>query len=222
MVDILGIPREKIDIIPSAASADMKEIVDKTILEDVRQKYGLPANYILFVGNFNPRKNLERLIRAFDLLKEQTSTKHELVIAGGAGWKFNAESALRSIRHKGDIHFLDYIADLDMPALYSAADLFVFPTLYEGFGLPIIEAQLCGTPVLTSNISAMPEVGGEGALYVSPYDVAAIADYMEKVLADNTLRSKIVCKGFENAKRFSWEESARKLDCIVERIMEEQ
>lgn len=222
MVDILGIPREKIDIIPSAASADMKEVIDSARLKEVRQKYSLPANYILFVGNFNPRKNLERLISAFDLWKEQTSMKHELVIAGGTGWKFSAESALRSIKHKGEIHFLDYVADLDMAALYSAADLFAFPTLYEGFGLPIIEAQLCGTPVLTSNISAMPEVGGEGALYVNPYDVATIADHMEKVLVDNALRNKIVCKGFENAKRFSWEASARKLDCIVERIIEEQ
>lgn len=117
---------------------------------------------------------------------------------------------------KEAVHFLGYVPDGDMPALYSAADMFAFPTLYEGFGIPVIEAQRCGAPVLTSNVSALPEVGGDAAIYVDPYDVPDIARGMAELLMDRARREELVHKRYENAKRFSWEASAKKLNDIIE------
>lgn len=224
MTDILGIPPEKIDIIPCAATSNFRRVTDAKTLESLRQRYNLPEKYILFVGNFNPRKNLERLIRAFDILKgncdagQANPISHHLVIAGGQGWKFNADEALKNITHKEDIHFIGYVPDEDMPALYSAADLFAFPTLYEGFGIPVIEAQQCGTPVLTSNISALPDTGGEGAVYADPYDAEDIARGMGKLLTDEDLREEIIRKGHENKTRFDWVNSAGKLSRVIDNI----
>ena len=121
---------------------------------------------------------------------------------------------------KEAVHFLGYVPDEDMPALYSAADMFAFPTLYEGFGIPVIEAQRCGTPVLTSNVSALPEVGGDGAAYVDPYDVKDITQGMKELLQNKERRHNLIELGSINAERFSWEASARKLNEIVEGLIE--
>ena len=172
---------------------------------------------MLFVGNFNPRKNLERLIRAFDRAKEN-GIPHQLVIAGEQGWKFNRDKVVQGINHSKDIRFTGYVPDEDMPALYSAADLFVFPSLYEGFGIPVLEAQACGTPVLTSNGSALPEVGGEGAVFVDSYDIDDISGGMLRVLQSPRLAASLREKGLQNVQRFSWEASARRLDEIVESL----
>ena len=128
---------------------------------------------------------------------------------------------MRGITHRKSIRFIGYVPDADMPALYSAADLFAFPTLYEGFGIPVIEAQSCGTPILTSNCSSLPEVGGDAAVYVDPYDVSGIAEEMLYILNNPQFAEKLTKKGLENAKRFSWEASARQLDSIIERVVNE-
>lgn len=214
MVEILRIPPEKIKVVLCACSPTMRPVTDESLLEQIKEKYQLPKRFVLFVGNFNPRKNLERLLWAFDLVKEQMP--HHLVIAGEQGWKFDKQEALKNICHADAIHFIDYAPDEDMPALYSAADLFVFPTLYEGFGIPVIEAQACGTPVLTSNCSALPEVCGDAAIFVNPYDVEDIGRGMLRVLQDPALAENLARKGLENAKRFSWEDSARKLNELIE------
>ncbi len=220
ITDILGVPASRIDVIPCAASDEIRQVTDVQTLCRVREKHNLPERYVLFVGNYNPRKNLERLIRAFDRVRRNTALPHELVIAGGQGWKFDAGQALKKVTAKDAIHFIGYVADEEMPALYSGADLFVFPTLYEGFGIPVLEAQQCGVPVLTSDISALPETGGDGALYVDPYDEEAIADGIVKLLTDESLRKELTQKGFRNAERYSWEASAEKLDKILERYAE--
>lgn len=214
MIEILRIPPEKIKVVPCACSTAMRPVTDERLLKKIRKKYQLPEHFMLFVGNFNPRKNLERLLRAFDLAKEQIP--HHLVIAGEQGWKFDKQEALNSIRHADAIHFIDYVPDEDMPTLYSAADLFLFPTLYEGFGIPVVEAQACGTPVLTSNCSALLEVGGDAAVFVNPYDVEDISRGILRVLQDPALAESLVEKGLQNAKRFSWEDSARKLNELIE------
>lgn len=183
----------------------------------LRKKYHLPEHFLLFVGNFNPRKNLERLIRAFDRAKEE-GISHQLVIAGEQGWKFNRDSVLQGIEHHSDIRFIGYVPDEDMPALYSAAELFLFPTLYEGFGIPVLEAQACGTPVLTSNGSAMPEVCGESAVFVDPYDADSIAEGILSILNDPKLAASLTEKGLRNVQRFSWAASARRLDEIMESL----
>ena len=217
MTDILGVPADRTYVIPCACSEDMRRVEDPTVLAAVREKYALPERYVLFVGNNNPRKNLGRMIRAFDVMKERTGLDHQLIIAGEQGWRFDREKALSGIKHRDDVRFIGFAADEDMPALYSAAELFLFATLYEGFGVPVIEAQRCGVPVVTSNVSALPEVAGDGAVLADPYDVKSISEAMQMVLEDRSLAAKLVEKGYENATRFSWQASAEKLNEIIER-----
>lgn len=215
LTEILGIPSERIDVVPCACGEHFHRITDTETLQVLREKYALPERFALFVGNTNPRKNLKRLIQAFDKAKSQ-GLRHHLVIAGGQGWKFDREKALAGIRHKESVHFIGFVPDENMPALYSAADAFLFPTLYEGFGIPVLEAQRCGTPVLTSNSSSLPEVGGNGALYVDPYDVDGMAEGICRLLTDRTLTAELTERGYQNAERFSWQASAEILDKIVE------
>lgn len=216
MVRLLSIPPEKIYVVPCACSPEFAPIRDMRRLKQLKQRYGIDRQFILFVGNLNPRKNLKRLINAFDLAKTEGNLPHLLVIAGDMGWKFNKEEALRDIRNKEDVRFIGFVPEEDMPALYSAAALFAFPTLYEGFGIPVLEAQACGVPVLTSGCSALPEVCGEGALYVDPCNERDIAHGIMKILNDEDLSNSLVRQGLENVRRFSWESSARRLNEIIE------
>lgn len=217
MTKILNIPPEKIFVVSCACSERMVRVKDPGQLALLREKYGLPEQFILFVGNTNPRKNLERTIQAFDLFKEQTHLPHQLVIAGEQGWKFDREKALKNIRYRDAVRFIGFVPDEDMPALYSAASLFLFPTLYEGFGIPVLEAQACGVSVVTSNGSSLPEVAGDGAVLADPYDAGSICEGMRQVLESPALVGELVEKGYFNVKRFSWEASARRLNEIIER-----
>lgn len=216
MTAILHIPPERIRVVPCAASDQFFPITDLHVLARLRARYRLPEQFLLFVGNNNPRKNLGRMIRAFDEAKEKGGIPHHLVIAGEQGWKFDPEEVLRGVRHRACIHFIGFVPDADMPALYSASSLFLFPTLYEGFGIPVLEAQLCGTPVLTSNSSSLPEVAGSGAICVDPCDEEAICTGLLQVLQDPVKAQDLVQKGFENARRFSWARSAQILNQIIE------
>lgn len=217
MVRIWGIPAEKIHIVPCACSGEMRRVEEVEKLDALRKKYALPEHFLLFVGNFNPRKNLERLMLAYDRARDSGKVAHQLVIAGEQGWKFDKQTALKGITHQDDIRFIGFVPDEDMAALYSAADAFLFPTLYEGFGIPVIEAQSCGIPVLTSNVSSLPEVGGDAAVYVDPYDVEDICNGIVKITGDASLAQAMRQKGYENAKRFSWERSAEILREVIER-----
>ena len=217
MMELWHIPPEKIHVVPCACSEQMTRVEDLERLTRLREKYDLSERFILFVGNTNPRKNLEQTIQAFDRFKEQTDLPHQLVIAGEQGWKFDRDKALVNIRHRDAVRFIGFVPDEDMPALYSAADLFVFPTLYEGFGIPVLEAQSCGVPVVTSDRSSLPEVAGDSAMLVDPYDVESICEGMLKVLQDPALAEALVQRGSQNAKRFSWEASARRLNEIIEK-----
>lgn len=217
LVKLWHIPPEKIHIVPCACSPTLARETSQARLNQLRKKYGLPEQFVLFVGNSNPRKNLTRLLRAFDGLKERSNVPHQLVIAGEQGWKFDKEEVLQDLEHREAVRFIGFVPDEDMAALYSAATLFAFPTLYEGFGIPVLEAQNCGVPVLVSNCSSLPEVGGEGALYVDPYDEGSIAEGLWKLLTDRELAERLVRAGYENVKRFSWEQSAECLKHIIEK-----
>ena len=148
------------------------------------------------------------MIKAFDAVKTEKGVSHQLIIAGEQGWKFDRQQAVQGCNHPQTIR---------MAALYSAASLFVFPTLYEGFGIPVLEAQVCGVPVLTSNCTSLPEVGGEGAYYVDPYSEKEIAEGIWKLLTEPELAEKLVQLGKQNVKRFSWERSAKCLEEIIEK-----
>lgn len=211
VINILGIPANRITVIPCACAENYCRVEDEAELDALRKKYALPERYVLFVGNSNPRKNLERMMKSFDRASELLSEPYELIIAGEQGWKFDREAALRDIAHPERIRFLGFLPDEDMPALYSAASLFAFPTLYEGFGIPVLEAQQCGTPVLTSNVTSLPEVGGSSVVYADPYDIESIKNGICAVLGDPEKAAELVRLGYENAARFSWQNSAEKL-----------
>lgn len=217
MVELWHIPPEKVHIVPCAYSPTLTRETSQDRLSQLRKKYGLPEQFILFVGNSNPRKNLLRLIQAFDRAKTEKNLPHQLIIAGEQGWKFDRAQTMQAIQHREDVRFIGFVPDEDMPALYSAASLFAFPTLYEGFGIPVLEAQACGVPVLTSKCSSLPEVGGDGAFYVDPYDVSGISNGIRAILTDTVLTEKLVRQGLQNVKRFSWESSAQRLDEIIEK-----
>ncbi|MDE2058517.1 MAG: glycosyltransferase family 4 protein [candidate division NC10 bacterium] len=211
-VRYLGVERGRIAVIPEGVERRFQPFGDSGRLEAVRQKYGISPEYILFVGALQPRKNIPTLLQAFALLlAEKPNRDLKLVIAGGGGWKqqeiFNT---VRSLGLEGHTCFPGYIDDEDLPDLYRGARLFVYPSLYEGFGLPILEAMGCGVPVITSHTSAMPEVAGEAALLVDPTDANALAEAMASVLDDGALRDDLRRKGMDRVRHFSWEAVARK------------
>lgn len=212
---IFHVPPERIRVVPCACSERFHPVTEEETLRALREKYDLPERFLLFVGNTNPRKNLRRLLTAFDMVKDK-GYPHELVIAGGQGWKFDRESELSALRNKESVRFIGFVPDEDMPTLYSAAEAFLFPTLYEGFGIPVLESQRCGTPVVTSNCTSLPEVGGEGAIYVDPLDVEDMAKGIETLLSDKKLAAALAEKGYRNAERFSWDRSAALLNEIIE------
>lgn len=181
-------------------------ITDEAKLEPVRRKYNLPKNYIFCPTSISPRKNLKRILEAFELIKQHD--KIDLVITGGQVTK---ERALMRKFYSGifdRVHILGAVPLEDMPSIYSMADFTLYPSLLEGFGLPILEAFRCGCPVITSNITSMPEVAGDAALYVNPYDTQQIADRILRLIVDKGLQKELKLKGFEQAKNFSWKKTA--------------
>ncbi|MEK7377033.1 MAG: glycosyltransferase family 1 protein, partial [Candidatus Margulisiibacteriota bacterium] len=196
----------KITVVYNGAGNEFFKIGDKDVLDQARNKYGLTDNYILFVGTIEPRKNIINLIKAF---KKSAATRG-LVIVGKKGWL--SDPIIREIKdHNGadKILWIDNVETKDLPALYSMASLLVYPSLYEGFGLPILEAMACGVPVITSNISSMPEVAGDAAVLIDPNGIDEIAKAIKDVLGDEHLRQSLISKGYQQAKKFSWEKCAK-------------
>lgn len=205
--ELLDITSDRIRVIHLAAGSDyanfrlLSETHQRTEEDKVRAKYGLPRRYVLAVGTREPRKNLDRLIQAYSRLAPKDT---DLVIAGKFGWGDN------NFQFKiSNLKLLDYVPQEDLPALFSAAFTFVYPSLYEGFGVPVLEAMTVGTPVITSNISSLPEVGGNAAVYVDPGNTDDIAEKLDYVLKfSTTRRQQMVKKGREQASHFSWEKTA--------------
>ncbi len=212
---LLGVPRERITVIPLAADERFRPISDPVRRADVRDRYDLPASFILYVGTLEPRKGLDTLVNAYASLAAEFP--HALVIAGKKGWYtlplFRQIEAL-GLRYR--VRFTDYVDDADLPVLYSLADLFVFPSRYEGFGLPPLEAMACGVPVISSNAASLPEVIGDAGVLVPPDNVGALAAAMRQVLVDETLRANLRARGLARAGRFSWDETARQTAKVYE------
>lgn len=182
-------------------------------IQTVRQKYNLPERYFLFVGTLQPRKNIARLVEAYQLWQRQNPGDNAgLVLAGGKGWLYDPAW----VEGVEGIHLMGYVDDADKGALYAGALALVFPSLYEGFGFPVLEAMQCGTPVIASNTSSLPELVGEPGLLVNPLDVEAIAEAMSQLSNETSLRSKLVGQGFAQATRFTWIEAARKTLAALE------
>ncbi|MCC7355735.1 MAG: glycosyltransferase family 4 protein [Anaerolineae bacterium] len=192
---------------------------DPEAMEAVRRKYGLPDRFILSVGTIEPRKNLDTLLAAYRLLRGQ-GTAHKLVVVGKKGWLYEGFfRRLRELGLEGEVIFPGFIPDNDLPAFYSSAELFAFPSLYEGFGLPPLEAMACGAPVVCADSSSLPEVVGDAALLLPPLDVVAWAEAMRRLACDADLRATLRARGPARARRFSWERAARETVEVYRRVM---
>lgn len=216
----LGISDERIKVVHLAADSKYKPINNKENIEkELKNKYNLKFPFILYVGTLERRKNISTLIKAFYKLKKN-SVKHKLVIAGGKGWKYNEIfETIDKLGLKNDVIFTGYVPDEDLVKLYNAADLFVYPSLYEGFGLPPLEAMACGCPVITSNASSLPEVVGNAGIMVDPYNFDILYEKICEVLSNNGFRDELRKKSLNRAKLFSWEKTAEETCKIYEEVL---
>lgn len=211
LMETWQVPPEKITVLYSGVDEQFRRVEDEGVLTAVRAHYGLgDAPYLLTVGTVQPRKNYQMLIRAFAPIA--ATWPHNLIIAGGKGWLY--EAMLEEVTRQGlegRVHFIGFVADADLPALYSGADLFLFPSLYEGFGLPLLEAMQCGVPVITSNASSLPEVVGETAVLLPPHQPQPWIEAMQTLLADPQHRRQLAAAGPHRAAQFTWQSAARQL-----------
>ncbi len=208
LISCYSVPQDKISVIYLGASKDFKKL-DVHAIDAVRRKYYLNDPFILFIGNLEPRKNIPGLIRAFARCKKQNGDL-TLVIAGRKSWMF--EEIFDTISEHNlekSVKFLDYVPHEDLPALYNAARIFVYVPYYEGFGLPPLEAMQCGTPVITSNTSSLPEIVGDGGIMVDPKDVQGIAEKMIMLDSDEDARKENIRHNLSQSRKFSWEKCAQ-------------
>jgi len=204
---LYGIDAAKIKVIYPGVSSRFRPASTEQIAE-VRQRYSLPDRFILSVSTLEPRKNLGSLLEAITLLKPPLDLP--LVLVGKKGWLYQGLlQKLNGLGLERRVLLTGYAPDDDLPSLYSAADLLVYPSIYEGFGLPVLEAMACGTPVVTSNPSSLPEIVGDAEVTVNPQDVHALADAIVHVLTDEARRNEMKVRGMERAAQFTWERAAR-------------
>ena len=228
LVELLGVKPARIEVVYPGVEERFHPIEDQAHLEGVRKQYNLPPRFILGLGTLQPRKNFVRLIeafadlRSFDVAQDKSAICDlHLVIVGGKGWLYeDIFAAVEQLGLEEKVIFPGFVADEHLPALYNLADLFVFPSFYEGFGLPPLEALACGRPVITSDASSLPEVVGEAGLMVEATDTGALAEAMKRVLEDNALQEEMTARGLEQAKKFTWEKAAAKLLSLYETLGE--
>lgn len=219
LVKALRLSPEKIEVIYEAAPRSFHREPDPEYQLAVRKKYGLPDRYLLYVGTLEPRKNLSRLLRAFWRLRQQ-GFRHQLILAGPNGWHMNGIFAeIERLELQGSTRMLGYVPVADLPGLYSLASVFVFPSLYEGFGLPPLEAMACGVPVLTSNNSSLAEICGDAAHLINPLDEAEIAAGLRALLEDPDWRTELGRRGRRRSREFSWSEAAAQTMALYERVL---
>ena len=217
IVSYLNINENKIEVVHQGTVTISKSSPEEINL--MRSKFGIEGDYILFVGCIEPRKNLVRLFKAFEI--SGLSSHFQLILAGLKGWHTDELFQLRrSLKCSDKIKWLNYVSDSELASLYSAASFFVYPSIYEGFGLPILEAMSAGCPVLTSSVSSMPEVAGDAALYVDPGNVESIAEGLQQLANDTALRTKLSEMGYKRVEMFKWENTADKMIEVYKRAYE--
>jgi len=221
IIETYGIKPQRVTAIPLAAPDHFGPITDNRELQRVRHNYGIDGDYILSVGSIQPRKNLARLVRAFASLRGECSADKlpKLVLVGKCAWLYDETlRALDETNVKDAVVLTGYVPETDLPALYSGALCFVYPSYFEGFGLPPLEAMKCGAPVIVGNRTSLPEVVGDAALSVDPFDIDAIAAAIKKLVNDSTLRKELSVKGQRRAKEFSWRETARQTLVVYKEV----
>jgi glycosyltransferase involved in cell wall biosynthesis len=217
IIEYLGISQNKIKVIYLGVD-DVFKPIDKEKLNLVRQKYNINKKYFFSLG-LVPRKNIERLIKAFGIFKYKNDF---LLVIGGSNndvnWTNKCRELVNKLKIQHRVIFIGYVPLEDLPFLYNASECFIFPSLYEGFGIPILEAMRCGVPVITSNVSSLPEIGQDAALYVDPYSEEDIARQMRRLIENKELNDALVKKGFDRANKFSWERMAQETLKIYEEV----
>ena len=219
IIKTYGVPAERVIVTYLGIKSKIKNQKSKMSENDkklLNEKYGIGKEYILFVGTLQPRKNVARLIEALSKIKKKDLA---LVIVGKRGWLYEEIlGAPKKFGVEDRVKFLDFVPDADLPALYQNAQVFVLPSLYEGFGLPVLEAMQYGCPVITSNVSSLPEAGGDAARYVDPANVEDIAGKIEELLGNEKLRNELIKKGYKQVKKFSWEKTASQTLEVLEEV----
>ena len=213
-----NVPASRVRVLHEAAGPDFRLIRDHRLRARIRMRYGLPERFVLYVGAIEPRKNLHRLVDAFASARRQ-GVGHELVCVGPYGW--SSRDLYEHVDRLGlrqVVHFTGYVPAEDLPVIYNLSDFFVFPSIYEGFGLPVVEAMACGTPVITSNSSSLREIAGDAALTADPLSIEALAASLVRVAGDGTLRRELAARGLARAESFSWARTAREMLALYERV----
>jgi glycosyltransferase involved in cell wall biosynthesis len=212
VIELLHVPAERVRVVYAGVDPRLERVTDEAHLAQVRERYGLNRPFVLCLSTLEPRKNYVGLVRAFALLVQRLKLPHKLAIVGGRGWLYEPIFAEVREQHLEErVMFLGHAADDDLPAILSAADCLCYPSFYEGFGIPVLEAMACGTAVVTTSASSLPEVAGQAAVYVDPHDVESIADGLQRVLTDAELRARLQAMGPEQSRRFTWERAGRTL-----------
>lgn len=210
----------KIHVVYHGIGDHFKKVENIGRLKEVRMKYNLPGKFILFVGNIEPKKNLVRLINAYHQLRKEAGIKHQLVIVGKKGWKYEPVfQTINKLKLNHDILMVGYVAEEDLPVIYTLSGVFVFPSLYEGFGFPPLEAMACEVPTLVSNQGSLPEVTGGNCLQVDPFDVDAISKGIYKLVHDENYRKYSIVKGKSWIKKFTWKKTAEETIKVYNKIL---
>jgi glycosyltransferase involved in cell wall biosynthesis len=219
IVRILDVPKDKVHVVYEAAPPAFRRLPDGSALAAVREKYELPEDFFLYVGTIEPRKNLVRLLEAFAALRQRRCTPHILLMVGSRGWKDDEVFAtVDNLDLNEVVRFVSHVPTCDLVALYNLADALAFPSLYEGFGLPVVEAMASGTPVLTSTSGSLGEIAGEAAQFVEPTSVESISDGLEQLLHDRGRRGELREAGLARAASFTWEATAARTREIYESV----
>ncbi len=218
LINMLSVPEEKITVTYVGLDPLFREIPEKSELRDLRRRYGLKDRFILSVGQLHKRKNIPGLLQAYRRFAAHSPLNVQLVLAGGEGdGAAEVREAVRPIG-RDRVIFTGCLPDEDLLRFYHAAECLVYPSFYEGFGLPVLEAMACGCPVITSNVSSLPEVAGEAALLIDPYRIETITSALVSLLTNPSLAQTLIQKGFEQARRFTWEAAAQKTLDVFEKV----
>lgn len=219
VVNILGVPAALVDVVYCGVDETFHPLPAIQVTS-FRRERALPDRFILFLGTLEPRKNVQTLIRAYARWRKAEPGIPKLVVAGGKGWYYDQIFAeVERLGLAGDVIFPGYVMQEELPWWYNAADLFVYPSRFEGFGLPVLEAMACGIPVVTTNAASLPEVAGDAALFVSPDDETQLIEAMRCALSDQTFRAEMTAKGLARAATFTWERTARQTRDTYERAL---
>ena len=218
IIHYLEYPEEKITVINHGVDLELYKVYGNDILNATKNKFDLKDNFLLFVGSIEPRKNLVNLLNAYHPLSEDIKAKYPLILVGFKGWE-NDEVMKAIEKEKKYVKYLGYLSDKALAHVYNLASLFIYPSLYEGFGIPPLEAMACGTAVISSNAASLPEACGDAVTYIDPEKPEDIADKIEYILNDVAMRNNMILKGLERVQRFTWERSAHEHKKIFDKVL---